>query len=195
MASEPPIRIRAVDVLYDGWAVLKNIRFELRHRSGEWRARAHLALEVGDGAAVLPYDPRRGTLLLVRQFRPAAHLAIGDGFLLEACAGKLDGDAPETCVRREAEEELGYRLGSVERLFEAFMSPGVLTERIFFFLAPYSPADRISGGGGHADEGEEIEVVETSLTAAFEMIARGEIIDAKTIILLQHLKLSGHLAG
>jgi nudix-type nucleoside diphosphatase (YffH/AdpP family) len=193
MASEPPIRIRAVDTLYDGWAKLKNIRFDIRRRSGEWQAQQHLAVDVGDGVAVLPYDPRRGCVLLTRQFRSSAHLATGAGFLVEACAGKLDGDTPEACARREAVEELGYDLGALERLFEAYSSPGALTERLTYFLAPYDPADRVSDGGGHADEGEDIEVFEIPLAAAFEMISGGEIIDAKTIILLQYLKLSGRL--
>jgi nudix-type nucleoside diphosphatase (YffH/AdpP family) len=195
MDPAPLIRIRAVQVLYDGWAVLKNVAYDLKRRAGDWQAQEHLTIDIGDAAAVLPYDPERGTVLLARQFRLPAHLATGNGFLLEVCAGKLDGDDGETCARREAEEELGYRLGAVERLFEAFMSPGALTEQISFFLARYSPADRVSDGGGHADEGEDIEVVEIPLTAAAQMIARGEIVDAKTIMLLQQLALSGRLAG
>jgi nudix-type nucleoside diphosphatase (YffH/AdpP family) len=193
MTREPPIRIQAVDLLYDGWAKLKKIAFDYRRRDGSWQAQERIAVEVGDGAAVLPYDPERGTVLLVRQFRMPVHLAVGDGFLLEACAGKLDADDPETCVRREAEEELGYRLGVVEHLFDAFTSPGALTERIVFFLASYGPGDRVSAGGGHVHEGEEIEVVEMSLDAALAMIGR-EIVDAKTIILLQQLMLTGRIA-
>jgi nudix-type nucleoside diphosphatase (YffH/AdpP family) len=194
MTAEPPIRIRAIDVLHDGWLRLKAVRFDFRRRSGDWQAQERLIVDSGDAASVLPYDPDRGTVLLVRQFRLPAHLAGLDGFLLEACAGKLDGDAPETCARREAEEELGYRLGALERLFDAFMSPGSLTERVAFFLAPYGPTDRISDGGGHLHEGEDIEVVETTLADALAMVDTGRIIDGKTIILLQSLKLSGHLA-
>ena len=192
MSNEPPVRIRAIQVLYDGWAVLKSIAFDLRRRTGEWQSQDHLAVDVGDGVAVLPYDPERGTVLLVRQFRICAHLAAGEGFLIEACAGKLDDDAPEACARREAAEELGYRLDAVERLFEAFMSPGALTERLTFFLAPYRPADRISGGGGHADEGEDVEVLELPLTDALAKIG-DEIVDAKTILLLQSLTASGRI--
>jgi nudix-type nucleoside diphosphatase (YffH/AdpP family) len=192
-ASEPPIRVNAVDMLYDGWAKLMNIRFEIRRPGGDWRAQQHLAVDVGDGVAVLPYDAARGCVLLARQFRSPAHLATGHGYLLEACAGKLDGDDPETCARREAMEELGYRLDSLERLFQAYSSSGALTERLTYFLAPYAPSDRVSEGGGHADEGEDIEVVETSLAAALGMVASGEIADAKTIILLQQLKLSGRI--
>ena len=195
MADDPPIRIRAVDMLYDGGAKLKNIHFEIRRRSGEWQAQQHLAVDVGDGVAILPYDPQRGCVLLMRQFRAPAHLATGHGFLVESCAGKLDHDDPETCARREAMEELGYRLDRLERLFEAYSSPGALTERLTYFLAPYGPADRVTEGGGHADEGEDIEVLELPLDMALAMVKRGEIIDVKTIVLLQDLKLSGRLEG
>lgn len=192
MTSQPPVRIRAVQVLYDGWAVLKSVAFDLRRRTGEWQSQDHLAVDVGDGVAVLPYDPERGTVLLVRQFRICAHLAAGDGFLIEACAGKLDDDTPEVCAKREAFEELGYRLAKVEQLFKAFMSPGALTERLTFFLAPYTPADRVSGGGGHADEGEDVEVLELTLGDALAKVG-GEIVDAKTILLLQSLAASGRI--
>jgi nudix-type nucleoside diphosphatase (YffH/AdpP family) len=194
MTDDPTIRIRATDLLFDnGWGVLKSVQFDHRRQSGEWQAQSHIIFDIGDAAAVLPYDPTRGTVLLARQFRLPAQMATGRGLLLEVCAGKLDADDPETCARREAEEELGYRLGSLERAFEPFMSPGAVTERITSFLAVYSPADRVSGGGGLSDEGEDIEVVETTLDAALAMIARGEIVDAKTIMLLQHLKLSGRM--
>ncbi|MDR3512364.1 MAG: NUDIX domain-containing protein [Caulobacteraceae bacterium] len=195
MTDDTPIHIQAVESLYDGWASLKSVRFDYRRRDGGHDILDRLIFDSGDAAAVLPYDAARGVVLLARQFRLPPHLAGRSGFLLEACAGKLDGDDAETCARREAEEELGYRLGPLERLFEAFMSPGALTEQVVFFLAPYSPADRISDGGGHPHEGEDIEVVETPFADALAMIARGEIIDAKTIMLLQQLKLSGHLAG
>jgi nudix-type nucleoside diphosphatase (YffH/AdpP family) len=195
MTAEPPIRIRAVEVLYDDRAVLKKTHFDYRRRNGDWQPQTRLTFNAGDAAAVLPYDTGRGTVLLARQFRLAADLASGDGFLLEACAGKLDDDDPETCARREAEEELGYRLGALERLFEAFMSPGAVSERITFFLAPYSPDDRVAAGGGHMAEGEDIEVVEARFADALAMIDSGEIIDAKTIILLQQLKLSGCMAN
>jgi nudix-type nucleoside diphosphatase (YffH/AdpP family) len=195
MFNESPIRIRAVDILYRGWATLKQVRYDYRRKDGAWESQSRLAFEAGDGAAVLPYDATRGTVLLARQFRLPAQLTGHDGFLLEACAGKLERDDAETCARREAEEELGYRLGPLERLFEAFTSPGAVVERIIYFLAPYRPGDRISDGGGHPHEGEEIEVVELPLTEAMAMIADGRIIDAKTIILLQQLQLSGRMTA
>jgi nudix-type nucleoside diphosphatase (YffH/AdpP family) len=193
MIADPQVRIRTTEVLFAGWATLKRVRFDYRRRDGAWQAQERLTVDVGEAAAVLPYDTARGTVLLARQFRLPATLAGESGFLLEACAGKLDADDAETCARREAEEELGYRLGPLERLFELFMSPGAMTERIAFFLAPYSPADRASDGGGHAHEGEDIEVIETPFAEAMAMIASGAIVDAKTIILLQQLALSGRM--
>jgi nudix-type nucleoside diphosphatase (YffH/AdpP family) len=193
MTDEPNVRIDMVELLFNGWAALKRFTFDRRRRDGVWQTQTHMMFDIGDGATVLPYDPARGVVLLVRQFRLAAHLTgVGD-LLIEACAGKLDGEAPETCARREAQEELGYRLGPLEAIGEAFSTPGAVSERVFFFLARYSPADRISDGGGHSDEGEDIEVLELSLVEALDKIVRGEIIDAKTIILLQHLKLTGRL--
>jgi len=195
MTDEPNVRIEAAEPLYQGWASLTSYRIDYRRRDGAWDAQTRVVIDIGDAAAVLPYDPARGTVLLVRQFRLPAHLAGRTDPLIEACAGKLDADDPETCARREAEEELGYRLGPLERAFEAFMSPGAVTERISFFLAPYSAADRVSAGGGHESEGEDIEVLELAFDEALAMVGRGQIVDAKTILLLQHLKLSGRIGG
>lgn len=193
MTDEPMLRIDAIETLYDGWASLKSVKFDYLRRDGERDAQTRLVFDTGDAAAVLPYDAARRTVLLVRQFRLPARLVSGVGQVIEACAGKLDDDDPETCARREAEEELGYRLGPLERLFEAFMSPGALTERIVFFIAPYAAGDRVSDGGGHAEEGEDIEVLEMDFDDAYALIRSGQIVDAKTIILLQQLKLSGRL--
>lgn len=194
MSGEPQARIQAVETLYKGWATLKNVRFELLRRSGQRQPQAHLAFDIGDGAAVLPYDPERRTVLLVRQFRVCAQLASGHGALIEACAGKLDADDPETCARREAEEELGYRLGALEKVCEAYSSPGALVERLTLFLAAYGPTDRVSDGGGKAGDGEEIEVLELPFADTLAMLAGGEIIDLKTVTLLQSLALSGRMA-
>lgn len=195
MTDQPNLRIEAAETLYKGWGTLTSYRLDYRRRDGAWDAQTRIVFDIGDAAAVLPYDPSRGTVLLVRQFRLPTHLAGRPGPLVEVCAGKLDADDPETCARREAEEELGYRLGPLERAFEAFMSPGALTERISFFLAPYAATDRLSAGGGHPGEGEDIEVLELAFDEALAMIGRGEIVDAKTIMLVQHLKLSGRLGG
>ncbi len=185
------IRIRSVEVLADDWAVLKKTVLDYRRRDGSWETQTRLTFDRGDGAVILPHDSKRDTVLLVRQFRFPAYVTGHPEPLLEACAGMLDADDPETAIRREAEEELGYRLGHVRHLYTAYTSPGSLTERLSCFTADYSPADRISDGGGHPDEGEDIEVIEMPLDDALAATRDGRIVDAKTIMLLQHLKLEG----
>jgi len=189
MADDDRIRIRSVEVLADDWAVLKKTTFDYHRRDGTWETQARQTYDRGDGAAVLPFDAERGTVLLVRQFRFPAYVNGHPAPLIEVCAGKLDDDDPETCVRKEAEEELGYRLREIRRVFHVFMSPGSVTERLALFLGRYSPGDRVSAGGGEASEGEDIEVLEMPLERALEMVGAGEIVDAKTIMLLQHVKL------
>lgn len=183
------VKIRSVEVLSDDWAVLKKTTFDYRRNDGVWEKQIRQTYERGDGAAILPHDPVRDTVLLVKQFRYPAYATGHKEPLIEACAGLLDADDPETCIRREAEEELGYRLRDVRRLYTCYMSPGSVTERLWFFLAEYRPADRISDGGGHADEGEDIEVLEMTLDEAMALVGNGGIIDAKTIMLIQHLAL------
>ena len=189
--AEPSIRVLKVEVLSDDWAVLKKTTLEYLRRDGTWSTQIRQTYDRGDGAAVLPYDPARGTVLLVRQFRYPAYVTGHREPLIEVCAGLLDADDPETCARKEAEEELGYRLGKLSLVFEAFMSPGSVTERLSLYVGRYSAGDRVSTGGGHASEGEDIEVLELSLDEALAMVGRGEILDAKTIMLLQHAKLAG----
>lgn len=185
------VRIRSVEVLADDWAVLKKTVFDYRRRDGTWEKQTRLTFDRGNGAVILPFDPQRGTVLLVRQFRFPAYVTGHPEPLIEACAGMLDADDPETAIRREAEEELGYRLRHVRHLYTAYTSPGSLTERLSYFTADYSPTDRISDGGGHPDEGEDIEVVEMSLEDALAATRDGRIVDVKTIMLVQHLKLDG----
>lgn len=189
--KQDPVRIQSVEVLSDDWAVLKKITFDYTRRDGRVERQVRQTYDRGHGAVILPYDPARGTVLLARQFRLPAYVCGHPEPLIEACAGLLDKDDPETCIRRETEEELGYRLRHVEKVFHVFMSPGSVTERLMFFVARYSPDDRVSHGGGDAHEGEDIEVLEPTLDEALAMIDRGEIIDAKTILLLQHVKLKG----
>ena len=191
MTTDEPIHIRSVEVLSDDWAILKKFTFDYRRRDGSLETQVRQTYDRGHGAVILPYDPRRGTVLLVRQFRLPAYVSGHPEPLIEACAGLLDRDDPETCIRREAEEELGYRLKATEQVFHVFMSPGSVTERLMFFTARYSPEDRVGRGGGDAHEGEDIEVLELALDEALAMIDRGEIIDGKTIMLLQHVKLRG----
>ena len=188
---DEPIQIRSVEVLSDDWAVLKKVTFDYRRRDGSLERQVRQTYDRGNGAVILPYDPERGTVLLVRQFRLPAYVSGHVEPLIEACAGLLDKDDPETCIRREAEEELGYRLRDTEPVFHIFMSPGSVTERLMFFVARYSPEDRIGLGGGDAHEGEDIEVLEITLDEALGMIDQGKIIDGKTIMLLQHIKLKG----
>jgi len=184
------IRNLAFHTLSDEWATLKRVTFDYRRRDGTWETQVRQTYDRGDGAVILPYDPDRGTVLLTKQFRIPAYVTGHEEPLIEAAAGLLDADDPETAIRREAEEELGYRFSSVTPVFKVYMSPGSVTEQLSFFTARYSPADKVSAGGGHADEGEDIEVLEVPLTEALQMVRDGVIVDAKTIMLIQHLLLA-----
>lgn len=183
------IRIQSVQTLSDDWHVLKKTTFDYRRKDGTWQTLSRETYDRGNGAAILLYDPGRGRVLLTRQFRFPAYVNGHPEPLIEACAGLLDDRDPETCIRREAEEETGYRVAAPRRVFEAFMSPGSVTERLVFFVAEYSPADRTSDGGGVAAEGEDIEILEPTLAEALAMVGRGEIMDGKTILLLQYAQL------
>ncbi|MDW5595405.1 NUDIX domain-containing protein [Conexibacter stalactiti] len=180
------VRILESTLLCDDWSELRRTHLELRGPDGSWTPQVRETYDRGNGATILLYEPTALTVVLVRQFRYPAYVnGHPDGMLLETPAGLLDGDAPEVAIRREAEEETGLRVGAVRRLFEVFMSPGSVTERVAFFAAPYSPADRVGAGGGVAAEGEQIEVVELPLAEALRAVERGEIVDGKTIMLLQ----------
>jgi nudix-type nucleoside diphosphatase (YffH/AdpP family) len=186
-------RVRIVDtkLLSDNWYVLKTTTFDYLRRDGQWQRQNRETYDRGNGAVILLYNRERKTVVLTRQFRfPAYVNGTPDGMLVEACAGLLDQDDPATCIRRETEEETGYRIAEVRKVFEAYMSPGSVTERLFFFVGEYQPRDKVSQGGGEAHEGEDIEVLEPTLDEALAMVARGEIRDGKTIMLLQHAKLN-----
>jgi nudix-type nucleoside diphosphatase (YffH/AdpP family) len=188
--GDAPIRIVSAQVLADDWATLIKYTIDYRRRDGRRETLVRQVYDRGHGAAILPHDPDRGTVLLVRQFRLPVYLA-GDagGWLIEACAGLLDELAPEAAILREAKEELGFDFKQITRVLDVFMSPGSVSERLALFTARYSPADRISAGGGTIAEGEDIEVLELPLDDAIAMISSGEIADAKTIILLQNARL------
>jgi nudix-type nucleoside diphosphatase (YffH/AdpP family) len=186
---ENRIRIRDVRILSDDWYVLKKTTFDYRRRDGSWQTLSRETYDRGNGAVILLIDPGGGMVLLTRQFRFPAFVNGHAEPLIEACAGLLDGSDAETCIRREAEEETGCRVTRLERILEAFMSPGSVTERLVFFIGEYDATSRIAPGGGVAAEGEDIETVELPLTTALAMIARGEIVDAKTIMLLQYAEL------
>jgi len=183
------IKVRSVEILSDAWAKLTRTTFDYRRNDGGWETQVRETYDRGNGAAILPFDGKRQTVLLVRQFRYPAYVTGHPEPLIEACAGLLDEHDPETAIRKEAEEELGYRLRDVRRLYTPYMSPGSVTERLTFFLAEYTPADRISDGGGAAAEGEDIEVLEITLDEAVAQVRDGAIVDAKTIMLIQHLRL------
>ncbi len=188
---EDRIRIREVTTLSDDWSVLKKTTLDYRRRDGTWQTLNRETYDRGNGATILPYNRERGSVVLTRQFRYPAYVnGHPDGMLVEACAGLLDRDDPETSIRKEAEEETGYRLDRVEQVFEAYMSPGSVTEKLHFFVAAYEPGAKATAGGGLEADGEEIEVLEVSLTEALAMVGRGEIVDGKTIMLLQYAALS-----
>jgi len=190
MSEAENIRIRSVEVLSDDWYVLKKTTFELKRRDGTWQTQSRETYDRGNGAAILLYNRKHRTVALTRQFRYPAYVnGCADGMLIEACAGLLDEDDPETCIRREAEEETGYRLGHVTKLFEAYMSPGSVTEKLYFFGAEYEPGSNGTRGGGDSSEGEDIEVLEMTLDEALKKVDSGEIRDGKTILLLQYAKL------
>jgi nudix-type nucleoside diphosphatase (YffH/AdpP family) len=179
-----------ITVLSDHWYVLRKATFDFLHRDGRWTREVREAYDRGNGVVVLLHDPSASTVLLTRQFRlPAFVNGHADGMLIEAPAGLDDGDDPEDAIRREAEEETGVRITEVRRLFDLFMSPGSVTERVAFFVAAYTQADRVSAGGGLSHEGEDIEVIEMPLVEALAMVDRGQIADAKTVLLLQWARL------
>ena len=186
------IRIREVKLLSDDWYTLKKTTFDFRRKDDSWQTLNRETYDRGNGATILLYNRNKRTVVLTRQFRfPAYVNGHKEGFLIEACAGLLDADDPETAIRRETEEETGYRLGPVGKAFEIYMSPGSVTEKLYFFVAEYDPDSRHHDGGGDPSDGEEIEVLELGIDQALEMIDSGAIKDGKTIILLQYAKLKG----
>ena len=189
MSVSDRIRVRDVRLLSDNWYVLKNTTFDWRRADGSWQTQHRETYDRGNAATVLPYNLAQRTVILVKQFRYPAYVNGYDELMIEAAAGLLDNAEPEARIRAEAEEEIGYRLGEIRKIFAAFMSPGAVTEKIHFFVAAYDPSMRIGAGGGLAHEGEEIEVLELAIDEALAMIADGRIVDAKTIMLLQYAKL------
>ena len=186
------IRILEERVLAHDWYLLRKTTFEHRRRDGRLQVVSRETYDRGNGVALLLFNAARGTVILIRQFRfPVYVNGCPDGMLVEACAGQLDGSDPLAAMRREANEETGYAVQAPRKVFEAYMSPGSVTEKLHFFVAAYADADRQWAGGGDAGEGEDIEVLEMPLAQALAMIARGEIQDGKTIMLLQHAALTG----
>lgn len=186
MSVADRVRVHDVKLLSDNWYVLKTTRFDFLRRDGQWQTQARETYDRGNGAAVLLYNLAQRSVVLTRQFRYPAFVNGHDDLMVEVPAGVLDAASPEDCIRAEAEQEAGYRMREPRKVFEAFMSPGAVTERLHFFIAEYEPGDRIGDGGGLHDEGEDIEVFELPFDEALAMVARGEIVDAKTIMLLQY---------
>jgi GDP-mannose pyrophosphatase NudK len=169
---------------------LRKVTYEYVRKNGTVQVQSREAYDRGNGAAILLYNTDSKTVILTRQFRlPTFVNGNSSGMLIEACAGLLDKDSPEDCIKRETEEETGYKVTSVRKIFEAYMSPGSVTEILFFFIAEYSKPMKIGVGGGIDHEQEDIEVLELDIEDAMEMITTGEIRDGKTIMLLQYLKL------
>jgi nudix-type nucleoside diphosphatase (YffH/AdpP family) len=187
--SEDRIRIHKVETLSHDWFLLQKTTFDYRRSDGSWQRQTRETYDRGHGATILLYNRARRTVVLVRQFRFPTYGNGHDGFLIEAAAGLLDRASPEERIKAEVEEETGYRISEVRKVFEAFMSPGSVTERLYFFVAEYDPASRAGLGGGIAEEGEDIEVLELRMDDAMQMMADGRIADGKTIMLLQHAAL------
>ena len=182
------VDIRQVQLLSSDWGVLKKTTFALRTAGGAWIEQTRETYDRGNGATLLLVNRARRTVVLTRQFRLPAYVNGHHGFLVEAAAGLLDGARPEERIAAEVEEETGYRIKDVRKLWDVFMSPGSVTERLHFFVADYEPGDRVGPGGGLAEEGEDLEVLELGIDAALAMIG-SEIVDGKTIMLLQYAQL------
>jgi nudix-type nucleoside diphosphatase (YffH/AdpP family) len=189
MSISDRVRVKETRVLSKARYLLTSTTFDYRRANGEWQTQVREVYDRGNGAALLPYNLKTRTIVLVRQFRYPAFVNGYDDLLIETAAGMLDNAAPEERIRAEAEEEIGYRLTHVQKVFEAFMTPGAVTEKLHFFVAEYDASMRIGDGGGLVDEGEDIEVLELSIEEALAMIADGRIVDAKTIMLLQYAAL------
>ncbi|EMH4164056.1 GDP-mannose pyrophosphatase [Pluralibacter gergoviae] len=189
----PEIKNIHSELLSDNWYVLKKYTYEMRRRDGTWQRQSREAYDRGHGAAILLYNSEKRSVVLTRQFRLPVYLHNGNGFLIEAAAGLLDEASPEERIVAEAREETGFDIAAPEKVFEAFMSPGSVTEKLYFFIAEYSEKDRRTSGGGLEDEGEDIEVLEWPVERALAAVRSGEIEDAKTIMLLQYLALNSRV--
>ena len=193
MKNEPIKNVHS-KLLSDNWYSLRKFTFDYQKKDGSWEHQEREAYDRGNGAAILLYNTSDRTIILTKQFRLPTYInGNPSGMMIEACAGLLDNDNPEDAIRRETEEETGFKISSIERVFEAYMSPGSVTEILYFFIAEYTNAMKVSDGGGIAAESENIEVLQLSIDEAMQMIKTGEIKDAKTMLLLQFIKLEGIL--
>jgi len=189
--NNPKYQIKKTELLSDNWYVLNKVTVAYQKKDKTWDTQKREVYDRGNGAVILLYNIHKGTVILTRQFRLPTYLnGNASGLLIEACAGVLDDENPEACIIREIEEETGYRLSSVKKIFESYMSPGAVTEILYFFVGEYDASMKVSEGGGLDQEHEEIEVIEIPFDQAYLMIETGEIKDAKTIMLLQYAKIN-----
>jgi nudix-type nucleoside diphosphatase (YffH/AdpP family) len=188
------IKILNTDILSDNWYTLKKVTYEITENDGNTSIQSREAYDRGNGATILLYNKAQASVILTRQFRLPTYInGNPDGMLIECCAGLLDKDNPEDCIRKETEEETGYKITDVKKVFEAYMSPGSVTEILYFFVAEYAKEMKVSDGGGLAHESENIEVLEMPFGEALQMVKTGEIKDAKTIMLLQYAQINNLL--
>lgn len=179
------------ELLSDNWYTLNKVTFEYQREDGNWETQVREAYDRGNGAVILLYNAKKGTVVLTRQFRMPTYLnGNTDGMMVEACAGLLEKGNAEQTIKMEVEEETGYKIDKVKKVFEAYMSPGSVTEILYFFIGEYEASMKVSEGGGAEDETENIEVLEIGFDRALEMVKTGEIKDAKTIMLLQYAQIN-----
>jgi GDP-mannose pyrophosphatase NudK len=187
------VQVLDTELLCNNWYKLKKVTYSFQ-KNGVSKTQSREAYDRGNGATILLYNTDNRSVILTRQFRLPTYInGNPDGMLIEACAGLLDKDNAEDCIRRETEEETGYQVKDVRKVFESYMSPGSVTEILYFFIAAYDRSMKVNAGGGLEAENEDIEVLELSIEQAMRMIETGEIKDAKTIMLLQYVKLHGIL--
>lgn len=190
-AMNEKVKILKNELLSDNWYILRKFTFDILKSNGEWETQIREAYDRGNGAAILLYNLDKGTIILTRQFRLPTYVnGNTDGMMIEACAGILDEENAEACIKRETEEETGYVIDKVEKVLEAYMSPGSVTEILHLFIAAYTNDMKIHEGGGLDEEQENIEVLELPFAEAYQMIKAGTIRDGKTIMLLQYLKIN-----
>ncbi|AMG67419.1 NUDIX domain-containing protein [Providencia stuartii] len=192
-AKTPQIRHIRETLLSDNWYTLKKYTYEIQRRDGRWQQQTRESYDRGDGAVILLYNQAKNTIILIRQFRLPLYINGYPHFLIEAAAGLLDNASPEERIIAETEEETGFRIEKIEKVYEAYMSPGSVTEKLYFYIAEYHDGDRINSGGGLTEEGEDIEVLEWKFPKALAAIKSGEIVDGKTIMLIQHIALNNIL--
>ena len=186
-------RVRNIEkhVLSNNWYTLRKVTYEYQKKNGTWETQSREAYDRGNGAAILLYNTEQKTVILTRQFRMPTYVNGNEtGMMIEACAGLLDTEHPEDCIRRETEEETGYKITDVQKVFELYMSPGSVTEILYLFVAEYTKEHKMTEGGGLEHEEEEIDVLEIPFAQALDMVKTGEIKDAKTVLLLQYAQIN-----